>query len=635
MIRQMLSNPHSRIRIIFFTIIFTFTIILTLVFFVRRDLIFSVTDLWTSILNILGGILFTTVLINFFYALGILLSGETQTTQPQQPITASNIASTHDYEIVEDKTDALLTAWRRFIDYDHASQQLKRDRNQIRTVIIILGVITSFLAVVLSFINVPPNSGELIYRMGDFAKGFFQIILAILPITVAGLIAYATEFAPSTSWAVYRVGAELIRREIYLYRLNAGPYQTESQDDRKRIFLDNIKKASQLQRVHNADNLENPVLIDAAQQVLKGNGRFPHSHKIDDDEVFKIVKGVKQLSLENTFMNRLFEIYNALEFWNISPKQPSEEDNDNGFESLKPDQYVQLRLIPQLNWYVSRIQKDYTALRTWKQRILFWGSLGSVIVAVAVVAEENFEPFVAVTTAITLAMGLYLELRMFNHTYLIYSTVKQQLHNLYDEWHMILQHLDKNNPDTLAIHKNFIFRVEQTLQSEREQWMLRVIQTQTALEQQLAKSEETVDGTRTTAITDTGLAASFVTLADTAFRQLKEYNRAKLLYIEAYRIFEKYENRAELFNILQQLVLLTTEQALAGNNESSLEAAVKLYGWFHQEYDKELRRDTVEKTIFDRQIDNLRTRFESTKFDALRIEGESMILANLIPEIAK
>jgi hypothetical protein len=70
----------------------------------------------------------------------------------------------------------------------------------------------------------------------------------------------------------------LIRREIYLYRTHAGPYTDlkGKDDEKRRILLENLKKASRVEKIYATDRMqENPTIKQTVQDVLLGAEATP------------------------------------------------------------------------------------------------------------------------------------------------------------------------------------------------------------------------------------------------------------------------------------------------------------------------------------------------------------------------
>src|SRR5258706_7313115 len=143
---------------------------------------------------------------------------------PNGRVNTSNRCTTSD--------EALLAAWWRFLVYDAASIHQKAIHSRIRKLIIYIGVIISFLVMLSSVKDKLPQIG--------YFSVFIKYGLIVLPIVVAAVMAYATQFTPSLAWGKYPVSAETIRREIYLYRMKAGDYATELEEKHSTMLLNKV-----------------------------------------------------------------------------------------------------------------------------------------------------------------------------------------------------------------------------------------------------------------------------------------------------------------------------------------------------------------------------------------------------------
>lgn len=388
---------------------------------------------------------------------------------------------------IQTNEDALISAWHRFLDFDKVSQYAKNKRTSSRQMILILGGVSSFLAILLSYFDAETSS---------IARTLALIVLAILPIAVSVLISYASEFAPALSWAVYRVAGELIRREIYFFRLKVGDYDVSNDEERREALRRNIAKAKDLRSVYSTDNLDTRIIKESVEQVLRGNAAQPYFTYMTPEDVKRRVRE---------------DVYHHPE--------------DDGFSDLTPDGYFKVRLVPQYQWYTKRINTDYTNLRRLRWIIWFIGGAGSLLVALSALMGVPLERWVAFTTALSAAVAMYLELKMYNHTYLIYSHIAGQMFDLVEEWRVLTGRNNRN----ISAEKDFVIRAERVMQAEREEWLNRVIQTQTALEQKITRSENR-DPNEQSGVQSTILALA--TLARQALEH-KEYLSAWDLYRHA------------------------------------------------------------------------------------------------------
>lgn len=501
----------------------------------------------------------------------------------------------------------LIAAWQWFINYDESSKRHKMKRIRVRTTIIWISLLSSILAVVLSVFF-----AEAIPNQANWIRNGLLIALAVLPGISTVLVGYALRFSPMSAWAVYRVGAELIRREIYLYRTHAGPYAgLEGKEDEKRItLLENLKKASRVEKVYATDRMEeNPTIKQTVQEVLSGTEATPSLREI------KTPEEVKQ------------DIKMQIGKYN--------QGHDDGFGDLTVQEYVELRLVGQLDWYTDRVRKDFFWLQVWQVSILIMGALGTVLVALSTIIPNGniLPPFVAVTTALASAFGLYLELQMLNHTYPIYSNAARRLKNLMDEWQIRLSHFDDANPLHQQLRLQFISEAESVLQAEREEWMIRVIQTQSALEQKLSRSDEN-DINQEYNLQQSGLGSSLLNLAAVELGNLRG-KQALSLYQEALRVFNDAKNTLGTLEAVEGIIeALTlqhgTDTRSDAERRKDLEQTATLYGavikW------REQRKQTLvpaQKALFERAMRPIREQLNA-EFSTLENKGSALAFEEMV-----
>ena len=334
---------------------------------------------------------------------------------------------------------ALLAAWRRFLDYDAASAKQKVHHTRIRTAIIVLSLAASALAVISTYRDNP---------IIEFLQTPLYLSLVILPAISSVLLAYAASFAPSLSWLAYRTGAELVRREIYLYRMEAGDYSAKSNDEQQELLLARVEEAN---RRVNKIGAPDPYL----QATIKN-----------------LVETIKKT------------IY---------------DPNDDGFSCLDIDMYIATRVVPQKDWYIKKSLKDYDELRRWRLAVIIVTGLSSILAALGLL------PLVAITTAIVTALATYMDLHMFGRNFPIYHPVANSLEIELDKY-MILSREAQREKANIS---KFVSTVEDLFQRERDQWSQQAIQLQQAIEQQISKSAAPREGgSQATNVTTSNLTVS-------------------------------------------------------------------------------------------------------------------------------
>ncbi len=363
---------------------------------------------------------------------------------------------------------ALRTAWQRYLEYSTASDKRKRTQEAVRQLILVLTVTVVVLAVISTYLatergrlevlaGIAPEAAALSAAMPDAATPAAEpalgglcalmrqssaaeclgsvnnlielnkIILIALPLILAGTLTWMMQFMPGTAWIGYRIGAELVRYQLYLYRMQAGDYTGQSSSGQQEQLLERVKQARRrVDQLGSSEPYTLPTPPDLAAAV----------------------------------------------------KAKCNDPRDDGFSALTVDEYLLYRVRPQREWYVKKLHRNYNDLRNWRAGVLFMTGIGAFLGAV------GFEPWVAVTTAIATAAGIFIDLKMYGRTYAIYHTAVMELDEEVARWLALPQEMK----DETAEVSDFIKRIEDILQRERERWMQQAMQSQTASEQGLLRN---------------------------------------------------------------------------------------------------------------------------------------------------
>ncbi len=352
---------------------------------------------------------------------------------------------------------ALRTAWQRYIEYSTASDKRKKTQEAVRQFIIVLSVVVVVLAVVSTYLStergrlevltasiavtpaaqseamdglcaimrqpIPSDCLDSVNNLIELNK----VILIALPLLIAGTLTWMMQFMPGTAWIGYRVGAELVRYQLYLYRMAAGDFTGKSPNEQQELLLDRIKQARR--RVDQLGSSE-PYTLAAPPDLA------------------------------------------------AAVKAKCNDERDDGFSPLTVDEYLLYRIRPQREWYIRKLHRNYNDLRNWRASVLFVTGLGAFLVAI------NLEPWVAVTTAMATAAGIFIDLKMYGRTYAIYHTAVMELDEEVARWLALPQ----DRKDESAEISDFVKSIEDILQRERERWMQQAMQSQTASEQSLLRN---------------------------------------------------------------------------------------------------------------------------------------------------
>jgi len=153
---------------------------------------------------------------------------------------------------------------------------------------------------------------------------------------------------------------------------------------------------------------------------------------------------------------------------------------DDGFSSLAPDRYIEVRLGDQLNYFHKtcvRLEKKLKALY-WLTFII--GGVGTYLAAV------GQQVWIALTTAVVAAIGTYLGYRQTESSLTKYNQAATDLSNV-KAWWLALSaedQADQQNIDTLVDH------TEQVLQSELDGWVQKMQDSLSELREKQAPPEK-------------------------------------------------------------------------------------------------------------------------------------------------
>lgn len=313
---------------------------------------------------------------------------------------------------------ALRAAWQRFLEFDDQSIRQKKTNRRIRAPIILLTLLATVLAVVISY-----------KEANDFIKSIseaLRVAIIIVPLVAAGLMAYAYQFYPSLSWITYRVAAELVRQQIYLYRMEAGEYTQKDTQSQQKLLLGKIGEANDLVGDMGATvpYLKTPI-EDLAEQV----------------------------------------------------KSHTDDERDDGFSSMVGDDYVTQRVDKQCEWYVVRALDNFRKLRVWRILVIIFTGMSSALAAL------GGEPLVAITTAVGVALTMYIQLQMYGGTYAIYQSTANRVRTELSKWDILTPEQKQDPAEAAAL----VYTIERIFQEERDAWFQQASQAQMATEKSLMK----------------------------------------------------------------------------------------------------------------------------------------------------
>jgi hypothetical protein len=333
--------------------------------------------------------------------------------------------------------EVLMQAWGTFADYDlNANAQQKRF-SAIQFSILIVGVAGTALAIVNQVFGPTDDKGKLqqlswadLDSLGRVLWWILGKSLVLIPIVLTVLITAANRFKQGNKWLLLRSGAEAIKREIYRYRARAGDYKGE------------------------------PYQASPEQQL---------SQKVED---------VTRRTMRTEVNTSALVSYDKTK--GFPPYMYAAKGGDDGFTSLTPDRYVEVRLGDQLNYF------HKTSLKLEKRlKQLYWATfvIGGVGTYLAAVGHQIW---IALTTAVVAAIGTYLGYRQTESSLTKYNQAATDLANVRAWWLALSaeEQAEQQNIDSLVDH------TEQVLQSELDGWVQQMQNSLAELREKQAPPEK-------------------------------------------------------------------------------------------------------------------------------------------------
>lgn len=233
---------------------------------------------------------------------------------------------------------------------------------------------------------------------GELLGRVLRIFLIIVPITGSVVLALANRFQEGERWLAMRNGAEDILRVIYVYRTVLSRYSSRDQWLEERLI---------------------EIRRDALQKV-KGN-------------------------------LALIPYVGSLPFLRNS--------KDDGFKDLSVQDYIEHRLLFQVNSYTQKIN-DVQKVRTRLQVAIFaLGGVGSLLAALSnITGYSALSIWVAFSTALAAALGSWLELRQLDWRVLrgMSSEDRKKLYTINTERSGSQSALDDPLESTVAVYSHII-----------------------------------------------------------------------------------------------------------------------------------------------------------------------------------
>jgi hypothetical protein len=329
----------------------------------------------------------------------------------------------------------LLQAWQTFGSYDRSAGEMQKKANHFQIWIIFLGFLATSLAVIhqvyppkaltaaavatikdtavktakdttvkaikdtatqhppVKVISPGPGTVPTFLATGYFWFDSLTIILILMPIFLTMLLTAQSRFKPAAKWLLLRAAAELIKQEIYRYRLRIRHYGNTAQSDLAKRLTDIMTNAM-------STDINNMALTNYPDDLP------------------------------------------------LPPGMDAAKGGDDGFTMLTPEQYIEIRIGDQIRYFrkkIPKLQKQYASL-TWMILIISG--------AATLLSALNQSVWLAVTTAAITALGTYLSYRQTDATRIKYNQTNTNLEGIKSWWNGLSheEQCDQANIDMLVDH---------------------------------------------------------------------------------------------------------------------------------------------------------------------------------------
>ena len=363
-----------------------------------------------------------------------------------------------------------------FETYDSSAINAQKRFIFLRLLILRLSVLVTLLAVLQSEFKHYQNEVDMtlwLRQYVSFIPNVHQLIedglnfLVILaPISVSILLAGTVKFGRGVNWILLRSSAETIKQEIYRYRTQVGDYRDPATRDIN--FAEEIKNLNERlmkTQVNQASLTWNSLQKNKGKRVQKPNFLFIIIYGF-----WKFLNKLRQRTIniffnfiDKHFKNKLWFRFIRRQLRDSRPKKLSvvNEVKDDFYSVLKPEQYLRVRLIEQLNWYR---RKTLDLDKKWQRRqwfIYFLGGVGTFLAAI------KWDVWIAVSNAVAASILSFLEFQRLDSTLTGYNQTATNLENIVCWWHALTEK-EKNDPKNI---EKLVENSEKVIRSETTGWV--------------------------------------------------------------------------------------------------------------------------------------------------------------------
>ena len=376
---------------------------------------------------------------------------------------------------------------RTFTIYDRSATNAQKRFIFLRLLILRLSVFVTLLAVLQSEFKHYQNEVDMtlwLRQYVSFIPNVHQLIedglsfLVILaPISVSILLAGTVKFGRGVNWILLRASAETIKQEIYRYRTQVGNYSDPKLRDLN--FAQEIQAINERlmkTQVNQSGLVWNEPKVNNRQSWLK---RKKQNKRIRDFLAYRFIFLMSQteqskqykrihdfLAYRLTFLmlqgeqNKQSKTNKNALYSPLQNKQ-SKKNKNALYSPLTAKEYIDERLIDQLNWYRKKTLDLHKKWQLWQWWIYLLGGVGTFLAAM------KFDVWIAVTNAIAASILSFLEFRRLDSTLIGYNQTATNLENILWWWYALTE-------DAQGERKNIeklVESSEKVIQAETMGWV--------------------------------------------------------------------------------------------------------------------------------------------------------------------
>ena len=311
----------------------------------------------------------------------------------------------------------------------------------LRIFLLILIIVASLSMFAVVHVLMDSNATDLQNALG--------IIILSLPIIGLNVLNYTELYAGPTTWIQYRVAAEKIRSNIYLYRTQTDAKCEKESNSQATTTDSQTTTTYHYTNVNERDINLASVLSQVSDEIpqkvpyTRTNGQTDNiDDEINEEEAKELIKPALEYSGEG----------------------------DDGLADLTSEAglttYIKTRVHKQIDWYRDRVEKDYLRSKRYAQYAMIITTIGSILGIALSVIDPRLVGLVAITNSISVALTSWTNVTMIGKTYNIYNATWQRLDNTLTEWRAIENKLT----DKEKGRREFVAEIECILTSELREW---------------------------------------------------------------------------------------------------------------------------------------------------------------------